>query len=285
MRSKLAGLAFLMLLTLTSSCEQFGKLTVVDNVPKSLKEVSGITTVPGSKLLWMVNDQGNEPILYGWEPNGKIKRKLTVRGATKKSDFETLSSNSEFLFIGDTGNNDQNRRNLKILRVPLEDLTGDEERTVTNTSAIAYKFEDQDEFPADKKKSFNVEAMTVIGNCIYLFTKEQGKAFEGLTRVYTLQNEPGTQVATYSHSIPTCDDEDDCFITGATVTPQGDVILLAHNKYFLVRDFEDLRNSSVTKHKLDHSSQKEGVTYENGRLLITDERKKKSGGKLYALNL
>ena len=38
------------------SCQNFGQLNLVTDLPNELKEVSGVEFVKGSNLIWMIND-------------------------------------------------------------------------------------------------------------------------------------------------------------------------------------------------------------------------------------
>ena len=98
-----------------------GNLTVVADLPKKLKEVSGIETVKGSNLIRMLNDGGNKARLYGLSTKGKIKKELKIDA--RNNDWEDLTSDDEGnLYIGDFGNNRSDRKNLAILKVNVNDL-------------------------------------------------------------------------------------------------------------------------------------------------------------------
>jgi hypothetical protein len=47
------------------SCKQKFNVTSLYAFPKKLKEVSGITYIPESKLLWVIEDSGNANKIYG----------------------------------------------------------------------------------------------------------------------------------------------------------------------------------------------------------------------------
>ena len=101
---------------LCSSCENFGQLKVISDLPKDLKEVSGIETTEKSKYYWMLNDGGNKPKIYALSKKGNIKREVSIE--SKNHDWEDLASDDEGnLYIGDFGNNNSDRQNLRILKV------------------------------------------------------------------------------------------------------------------------------------------------------------------------
>jgi hypothetical protein len=47
------------------SCSQSGVLNKVFSFPSTLKEVSGIEVINKSKLIWVLQDSGNEAAIYG----------------------------------------------------------------------------------------------------------------------------------------------------------------------------------------------------------------------------
>ena len=111
---KKIGIIFSFLLLL--SCQNFGQLILITDLPKDLKEVSGTEIVPKSDLIWMVNDSGNKPILFGVNYRGKIIKEIDIRA--KNNDWEDLASDENgAIYIGDFGNNSNKRKNLSIIIV------------------------------------------------------------------------------------------------------------------------------------------------------------------------
>ena len=54
-------------------------------------------------MFFAINDSGDEPIVYLMTSNGVVFHKIFVSGA-KNVDWEDLSSDGDFLYIGDIGN-------------------------------------------------------------------------------------------------------------------------------------------------------------------------------------
>ena len=85
------------------SCAEFGELEFINDLPASLNEVSGIETSTKSDLIWMLNDSGNAPELYGLDPRGTTVKVLKIEA--KNKDWEDLTADpSGNLYIGDLGN-------------------------------------------------------------------------------------------------------------------------------------------------------------------------------------
>ena len=54
----------LIFLVVLLSCNT-GNLAVIADLPNKLNEVSAVETTTQSNLIWMLNDSGNSPKLYG----------------------------------------------------------------------------------------------------------------------------------------------------------------------------------------------------------------------------
>ena len=117
---KLIALFYVLLL----ACDT-GNLTVVTELPKSLREASGLEKIPNSNFLWMINDSGNKSILYGLNSSGEIIKQLKINA--KNKDWEDLASDSTGnIYIGDFGNNANERKKLTILKVNNDSLESDD---------------------------------------------------------------------------------------------------------------------------------------------------------------
>ena len=115
-------LLFLLTIFIFFSCQNFGQLKFIADLPKFLDEVSGTEYIQSSNLIWMLNDSGNQPKLYAFTKEGKFLREVYVK--TKNNDWEDLASDHlGNLYIGDFGNNDNDRKHLKIYKVVKEYLT------------------------------------------------------------------------------------------------------------------------------------------------------------------
>ena len=117
-------------------------LKIIADLPYTLREVSGTEITKDSDLLWMVNDAGNSSILYGLDQKGNILKELKINA--KNKDWEELTSDDDGnLYIGDFGNNDNDRKNLAILKIKKEDLESD--KTV-DVEKIKFHYPDQKKF-------------------------------------------------------------------------------------------------------------------------------------------
>lgn len=284
----------LSLLTLTAfflfSCKSPSQsvLDTVAPLPKRIKEASASEIVVGKDWIWTVEDQKNEPIIYAVDQQGKLVKEIRLTNVSN-NDWEDLTSDKEGnLYIGDFGNNDNERQNLAIYKVDKAHLEKDEAEV---SSVIQFYYPEQKEFPPKKKERvFDVESFFYFNNNFYLFTKNRSSKFDGTTVLYKVPNRVGEKVAAQKISeFVTCGNFNHCAITSAAISPSGKkVVLLSSDKMWLFTDFEgdNFFSGKVQKIELDHFSQKEGIGFENETtLLITDEAEKKGQGNIYRLKL
>src|SRR5258705_139381 len=97
---------------------------LADLEDQAITESSGLVasrTSPGS--YWTHNDAGNGPVLYAFGTHGRSRGVWRVTGATSY-DWEDLSTgpgpkpDTNYLYIGDIGDNDGTRSEIVIYRIP-----------------------------------------------------------------------------------------------------------------------------------------------------------------------
>ena len=90
----------------------------------AIDESSGLIasrTSPGS--YWTHNDAGNGPLIYAFDSQGRSRGVWQVTGATAV-DWEDLSAgpgpkpDTNYLYIGDIGDNDGTRSEIVVYRIP-----------------------------------------------------------------------------------------------------------------------------------------------------------------------
>jgi hypothetical protein len=101
----------------------------------AINESSGLVasrTSPGA--YWTHNDSGDGPFIYALDTSGQSLGTFRVTGATNR-DWEDISAgpgpqpNRSYLYIGDTGDNDQRRSEIVVYRVPEPQLTAADKNT------------------------------------------------------------------------------------------------------------------------------------------------------------
>ena len=202
---------FLLLVILAVMSCNSGNLKVIADIPKVLNEVSGTEIVSHSNLIWMVNDSGNKPKLFGLNEKGTIKKELNVNA--KNHDWEDLASDKHGnLYIGDFGNNNNKRTNLAILKVNRDALNSTDN---VDIERISFRYPNQTKLPPKKKSMyFDCEAFFHLNDSLFLFTKSRVKDDFGKTDLYKIPAKQGNHVAEYVSSFNSCSDLL-CWITSA----------------------------------------------------------------------
>ncbi|WP_169728013.1 T9SS type A sorting domain-containing protein [Adhaeribacter aquaticus] len=166
-------------------------LTNPRRLPASLNENSGLFYTNGQ--LWTINDSGWSNEIYRIdETNGAILQTVTLEGATNV-DWEAITGDENFIYVGDFGNNDGTRTNLKIYRINKSDLQSTTASVVVET--IYFKYEDQNSTSptGNNNTDFDCEAFLVKDNKIHLFTKQW---ISQNTSHYVLAANPGADLQT-----------------------------------------------------------------------------------------
>ncbi len=167
-------------------------LQKLNNLPVLLNENSGMTEYDG--LIWFINDGGNDSAIYGYNRiNRTMERSVAIRNSSNV-DWEDITQNEEYLFIGDFGNNASgNRDDLKIYMISKSDLIPAAD-TVIPAGIIHFRYEDQTDFSpvTNSATSFDCEAFIATEDYVVLFAKDW---LNQQTRLYTLPLIPGNHVA------------------------------------------------------------------------------------------
>jgi hypothetical protein len=256
-------------------------------LPEEVKETSGLVFFNNG--LWTMNDSGGEPVLYKIDTmSGKITQKITIKNAVN-IDWEDLATDGKFVYIGDFGNNSGNRNDLRIYKIKLSDIPAEGNKQV-EAKIIEFKFSDRgnSKIESRKQNNYDCEAFTVIGDSLYLFSKnwENQK-----TRVYTLPTKQGKYVAELKSTYDVSG-----LITAADYNKDyKELILLGYkNKtwipfLWIFSDFKDDNIFSGNKRRITMpkiiTTQTEGITYTEGKnVMISSESTKIGKQSLYTLN-
>ncbi|WP_291130927.1 hypothetical protein [Flavobacterium sp. UBA7682] len=269
------------------SCQETNsEITTLCKLPKKLKEVSGMQWAKnGGNFFYVIQDSGNESSVYKVNTKGEQIQELFVNA--KNTDWEDLTSDKEGnLYLGDFGNNDNERKDLSIYKI----TTTEKVDIIKPKYKVSFYYPEQTDFPPSKKELlYDCEAFFEQNDFFYLFTKNRSKGFDGTTLIYKIPNKDGHHEAKLLGKYKTGDDYNNSAITGSAISPDGSkFVLLSHSKIWLFENFksDDFLNGKISILDLNHYSQKEAVCFkDNNTLLIADEKDKKTGGNVYEVNL
>ena len=256
------------------------------SLPKKLKEVSGIALSQDQKTIWAIEDAGNKNVVYGLNRQGELTTDVLVENA-ENNDWEDITKDaSGNIYIGDFGNNENDRRNLSILKL---DLKTDSQKSTKVIQTTKFHYEGQTEFPPKKSNLlYDCEAFVEKDGSFYLFTKNRSKGFDGTFLVFQIPNKEGDFEAKLVGKLKLEGGYSDAAITSATINSKNQIVLLNHKNINVLSGFtaNDFSSAKIQKIPLNHNSQKEAVVFVDDKtLLIADEKDKKTGGNVYQFSL
>jgi len=279
-------LSTFLVLSVFTSCSNYGQLKVIADLPGSLDENSGLATY-GDSTVWVIEDGGNKDEIYQINLKGDILKSLKVKNGDNQ-DWEDLTTDKAGnLYIGDIGNNANKRKDLVIYKLPNPTIEpGDK----IDAEKIKLHYPDQKDFPPKKEGLFyDSEAIFHHDGKIFIVTKNRSKAFTGEAHIYSVPDTKGTYEATLVGSFTPCKDWKICQITSIDISPKGDrIVALSYGKLFIFTDFtwDDFTKGNMQEIDLGARSQLESVCFLNDdTLLISDEKAHSEGGNLYTYSI
>lgn len=188
----------------------------IANLNTEIKETSGLAFV--NNRLITHNDSGGKAALYEIDTtSGAVMRTVYVANATNV-DWEDIASDQNFIYIGDFGNNNGSRTNLKIYKISISDYLSTVNDTVL-ADTISFSYADQTDFtPASMATKYDAEALVSFSDSLYLFTKNW---VDSISYVYQIPKTPGTYSVSIVDSIYTRG-----LITGADISTKTNTLIL-----------------------------------------------------------
>lgn len=210
--TKFINFTFLSLFIVLNGFSQ--QLTLETGLDASVNETSGLLYL--NKTLITHNDSGNTNQLFDIDTlTGAVTRTVTISNA-KNVDWEDLTHDDTYIYIGDFGNNNGNRTDLKIYRISINDYFN---KTSVTADVINFSYSNQTVF---KSKPFNTEfdaeALTHYNDNLYIFSKNWR---DDITHIYKLSKLPGSYNISAIDSIET-----EGLISGASYNAHSDSIIL-----------------------------------------------------------
>lgn len=274
---------YFLLIFLLQSCANHGQLKLIEKLPQKLKENSGIVSYSNGTA-WFIEDNGNSDNIYKTDFKGTIIQQFDIKNA-KNVDWEDLSKDANGnLYIGDFGNNDNQRKNLVIYKAPNPEV---EKRAKISVEQIKFNYPEQKNFPPKKGELlYDAEAFFHYADNLYIFTKNRTNPFTGETLIYRVPDKKGTYEAKLIGKIILCDDWDTCRITSAAISPNGKtIVLLSYGKLWTITNFsvDKLSKGNIEEIDLGIRTQLESICFtDNNTLLLSDEVRNDTGGNLYS---
>lgn len=233
MKKLLISLVFIVFFLSTGAQVMVKKICNLD--PK-LSEISGMVLVEGK--LWALNDGDNPNCLFLLDTaTGAVKDSTTFVNVSN-TDWEEITADNHYIYIGDFGNNNGTRRDLKIYFFPLSELG----KKKVKCDTINFSYADQFNFGSNVLSDFDCEAFCAANDSLFLFSKSKSTA---KCRVYAIPAKKGTCVANKTDSVFL-----NSWVTGASLQNQK-LALCAYVYFgsFAVSFFTDaeFKNGKITK--------------------------------------
>ncbi len=179
------GFALLLFILGTSSlfCQN---MQVVTPLHSQIAETSGLIFIDGKLITH--NDSGGAAALYELDSTtGNVLRTVVIQNASNY-DWEAVTRDDSFIYIGDFGNNNGDRTNLRIFKISIQDYINTVNDTVV-ADTILFSYADQTEFNTTQfSTNYDAEAFISISDSLYIFTKNWGNYW---SNIYALPKLPG----------------------------------------------------------------------------------------------
>lgn len=285
-RNSIDHMRYILMVLLFTMFPFFGisqDLSKLTNLDDDMAETSGLIFFDNRLITH--NDSGGMNALYEINiGSGGVNRIVTIQNAVN-IDWEDICTDDEYIYIGDFGNNNGNRTNLRIYKVLKTDYLNAD---VVSSEVIEFSYQDQNDFTSSPNDTnFDAETLISYGSDLYIFTKNW---VDGRTNIYKVPKNKGTYV------VPRIDEFDaDGWITGGTYNPLVNKVILTGYSGFKafaieLRGFSGgkFSNGVIDKYNLNipltESFQTEAVTYSDDfNYYISAEKNVLGSAALYSL--
>lgn len=222
-------------------------------------EISGIAKSSRfPDIYWAVNDSGNPPVIVPFRKNGRVignpAKGILVTGA-QNIDWESLAADSSGnLYICDTGNNTDRRKELQIYRIPEPSPRS---RTTLKADKIRIQYPEDTTVSPDMLVH-DCEAVFHYKSKLYFLTKRR---YDLATVLYRLDSTHDDRVNTLTFLSRY---EIGGYVTGADISPdQRCLAVLTYNALWLFYDFpdDDFFEGKKTRFPLEGTGQIESVVF------------------------
>ena len=167
LRINLLGIHFIAFFTMLTGCNALsdttaGHIQILEELalPEKLKETSGLFCMNSTAVT--VNDSGNSAEIFVIDRHGNIVSSSTIN--THNHDWEAITGDTDFYYVGDVGNNRGERKNLRVLKISR--ATGKLQTIIP----IAYEANNPEQNSA-YAHDYDAEGLVVKDGHLLLFSK------------------------------------------------------------------------------------------------------------------
>ncbi len=189
-----------------------------------LAETSGIMN--HNNNYWTHVDNTDNAIYRIDTNSNSVLQHVVIQNAFNQ-DWEDISSDNNFIYVGDIGNNGGNRTNLRFYKINKSNILPN--TTSVFAGSIRYSYSDQVVFNNSNGSYYDCEAFIVLNDSIHMFTKGWTTRW---TRHYVLPTDTGVQVAQLVDSFNV-----DGLVTSAAIQGDSVMVLLGLNYTGALKSF------------------------------------------------
>lgn len=252
---------------------------------EKMRESSGIILFEDA--IWTINDSGGEPEIYKIDKeSGEVSQTVRIENGSNV-DWEDITQDDKFIYVGDFGNNNGNRKDLKIYKIPKSGISQKKKINV-DAEVIYFSFSDQTDFTENSRNhNYDCESLISFGDDLVLFSKNWENNH---TKMYCIPKSPGN----YSPK-PSDNFDADGLITGADYFDQNkSLILIGYKNHMpfmlLLRDFNGKSFGDKSAFRFDFvkmmGAQTEGIAWLNEETVVfSTEQTREFEQQVWELNL
>lgn len=248
------------------------QVELLAHLPAEINESSGLAK--RHDILWTHNDSGHSATVFAMPAaGGAITQRVHLQNAVNK-DWEDLAQDDHTLYVADCGNNMGDRQWLQIYKVAWQDLDRADNEDTVPSQLMKIRLADTEPKPNLHAHNNDCEALTVVGDELWLFTKNwQDKH----TRLYRIPKDAAMYEAQSTALFAA-----NGLITGADYDPQTQrLALIGYRLGFLnitafiwivpVADNAP-KWDQASYHTISPLGQWEAILWHQGNLLLTREQ-------------
>jgi hypothetical protein len=258
-------IVFIFLFLVCFSLEaQIENITTKYDLPNTVSETSGLLFYNGKLITH--NDSGDNANLYELDTiSGTITRTITITNATN-IDWEDITQDDTHIYIGDFGNNNGNRQDLKIYRILKSDYNSS---TSVTSEIITFSYEDQVNFSTNPyNHDFDAEAFSAYNNELIIFSKNWATSeVKAYSIPKTIGNHSAKNIGSYNSegliTGSTYNSEDNSFLL-CGYNKNGSLFLLFLQNIDITNPFDGVIERTDITTNIGLASQIEGIAYISG---------------------
>lgn len=250
------------IIALSAAGQQAVQITELSSV---VQETSGLLFF--DDRFYTFNDSGGDAALYEIDTvSGEVKNTIEVENA-QNQDWEAITSDGVFIYIGDIGNNHGNRKDLVIYKCAIEGLN----KGRLQAEAIHISYKDQEDFTHEAHAhEYDAEGLFVRNGKLFLVSKNWTK---NQSKIYEVPVIPGDYILERVAKVDVSGKVTDAFfdnqLRSLFLIGYGDYPFITYLKNFNGKDAEREITLPVNS---PNGIQTEGIIVERGKVFYTSEK-------------